>query len=82
MSDTTYPESMARLERAVQATSLDVRNERLRALRIDLDEFEASRNAARVDGMKRAFDHHLLHDEHILVRVGGPPRASRRDVRS
>lgn len=80
MSDTTYPASMARLDRAVQATSLDVRNERLRALRIDLDEFEASRKAGRVDGMKRVFDHHLLHDEHILPCVGGPPRAFRRDA--
>lgn len=82
MSDTTHPESMARLERAVQATSLDVRNERLRALRIDLDEFEASRSVARADGMKRAFDHHLLHDEHILLRVGGQVPGFRRGADS
>ena len=68
MSDTTYPRSMARLDRAVQATSLGMRRERLQALAMDLEDLETIRAST----SRRTFDPFLLHDEHVLLRVGGP----------
>jgi hypothetical protein len=70
MTDQIYPASMARLERAVTATSIQIRNERLRALRLDLDRFEAEVNRTKLERSLRPFDIRILQSARPAAATG------------
>ncbi len=59
MRDETCPESMTRLAWAIRNTSVELRNEKLRALGLDLDELDR-RDAETLDEIHRAWDQRVL----------------------